>query len=239
MSDQPLQHLLRGRDMSAPSPAESGFVCPSCGSATSTIVVETSRGKGIKCSLEKGGCGWDSFRPEDWGTRKDYVRLAAMCFKARFPMLSLVTNLPFPANPLIGEPARERRRYDYKVYLIGHLLWRLRVCTVRHQSVASYLETPEEYVAGDPATVEYLAKPDRDAVLMFYFPDAQPKETFLLGEVRRLYPYLKEVVDRFGNRQYRIPVEVRSALLMSDADDQRRFLLAPLIDDILSFQPVI
>ncbi len=214
------------------------FICPSCRRSDATVVVGTKRGKGIKCQPEKGGCGWDSFRPEDWGTRKNYVRAAALAFKNGFPNLSLVTNLPFPANPLIGDEPNQKRRYDFKVYFLGHLLYRLRVCTVRHYSVAQYLEVPEQYVAGDPETVDYLSKPDRDALMMFYFPDAQPKEAFLLGEVRRMMPYLTEVVDRFENPQYRLPVEVRAVLLLSDYEDMKRLLFAPLMDDVLKAQEV-
>lgn len=222
----------------APVVEEVPFVCPACGRSNATQVAETKRGKFIKCLPERGGCGYDTARPEDWGTRKNYVREAIRALKAEFPYLTFFENKTFPFNPLTKRASEQKRNYDYSAWLGPHQLERIRVLTIRgQQTFASYSQTPEQYLLGSMKVVDALR--EKDALLLFYFAEAPPKPTTALAEAHRVGPYLTEAEDRFGNLQYHIPVEVRPVLLVEDHEEKERMLLRKLPHAILEQQEVV
>lgn len=218
---------------------EPPFICPKCGRNDTTVVAEVKRGRTVKCRPEKGGCGFDGFKPEDFGTRRNFVQEAARELKKEFPMLTFIQNLGFPANPLTGRESDQRTRYDYTVWLGPNLLERIRFLTVRNTEVGAYLNTPEQYLLGDPRAVEYLQSADRDALYGFYLADCHADFKVLLAEARKVAPYLKSVKDRFENEQYSIPVEVRPLLLLCDHPDKERLLLRRLGSIVLERQEVL
>lgn len=219
--------------------SEPPFICPKCGKGD-TVVATTKRpvptgGRYIKCHA----CGYDTARPEDWGTRRDYVKLGAECLKAEFPWLTLARNHAFPFNPVTGREADQRVRYDYGAYLLGDRLEKLRFLTVRNTDVGAYLRTPEQYLWGDMDGVDYVTQTDVDALYVFYFPDAHPVPVTVIGEARRMKPFLTKVKDRFGNDQYHVPDTVREALLATTHEDKAHLLTRRYAGILLERQGVL
>lgn len=218
--------------------SEPTFICPKCGRNDTTVLAETKRGMTVKCRPEKGGCGFDGFKPEDYSTRDSYVRQACSLLKQEFPFLSFVRNHAFPFDSFTGRESDEPARVDYKVYLGPNLLERVRFLTVRGMTPTQYCESPENYIAGLPDVVKRLSSKDRDCIFGFHFVDGNPPQVGL-AEARRMLPFLRETTDRFSNLQLTCPVEVRGLLLTVDHEEKRRILLRHLPDIILGRQEVL
>ena len=214
-------------------PVDSGkAVCPRCGSKLIDYVF-TKRGISIKCQI----CSFDTHFIKDVLSHRMKEVEALPYLKAIAPDLNFLENVDYGWDFII-EPEKEDQHliYDAKVFFGGYKLERLKICIVQNTTYANYVQADENYLQGRQEVFDKLVK--SDALMVFYFPQ-DPEVKIALAYCRDLRDYAKEVIDRFKNKQYSIPKEVRRTLMVSSKERIREILHRNLFKRIFEKRYVV
>lgn len=189
------------------------------------------------------GCGKDSHYWQDVGVAGEKHRsreLEALPFlKAIAPSLTFIENIEYGWDYLI-EPEKEGQHliYDCKAFFGGHKLERIKIAICQNITQDRYLTADEQYLQGRQQVFDKLAK--MDALLVFYFPD-EPDHSrqIAMAYCRELAKHAREMEDRFHNRQYSIPKEIRPILIIADQERMKEMLYRNLAKRIFEKRYVL